>query len=208
MSDAREAVAQRLRYPDERRRPWLCGLLDAQAVLDAGVAAAVAREGALGRVPACGPGCAACCQRHLIPVTPLEIQGLCWYAERQLSGPLRREVAERLARPRHEDCPFLVRGACAAYPVRPLACRQFIVFGTACAPGEDVFSTRRHDVLDPVPEAKRSAAALLLPHCGFGASEARDQALAEQYLRGVSQLLLGCDWSPLARSLLASSDAG
>lgn len=196
----------RLRLPDEKRLPWLGMLLDALAVTDAGVTKALERELAAGRVLACGKGCANCCANHMIPVTPLEVMGMSWYARECLQGEARRQVPQRLAEwskggsggQESRTCPFLARGLCAIYPLRPVACRQYHVFTRACAPGEDAYETRRQDVLELLPEYKLAADRLMLPFYGFKTPEEIERALCGQYLRRVSQLLFSCDWSRLA----------
>ncbi|MHC1790059.1 YkgJ family cysteine cluster protein [Solidesulfovibrio sp.] len=183
---------------DAGRMPWLAALLQAYAVLDAGVAEAVA---ATNRKPACNVGCHVCC-RQPIPVSTLEVQGLRWFALTRLETRPGRVVGQALSSPAGRDCPFLVDGQCAAYAVRPMACREFVVFGRACAAGERPEVLRPKDVLALPAAAQRRAFSLLLPHYGIQEAEARDTALHDRLVLRDSRLLRDLDWSGLARALL------
>ena len=76
----RAARASRLAFPDdESRQAWLPLLLEAYAIVDAGINEATRREEAQGRALACHKGCAACCRSHTtIPIYPLELIGINW----------------------------------------------------------------------------------------------------------------------------------
>ncbi|OXS29964.1 MAG: hypothetical protein BCS36_04150 [Desulfovibrio sp. MES5] len=156
--------ARAFRYADpslERRYPDLGLLLDAYAVVDLGVKVATGRDG---RVPACRAGCAQCCWQP-IPVTPLEVLALHRYARHRLPPAVLAGLAHRLSRYEGQKrdiaspCPFLCDGACLVYPVRPVACRQYMVFGASCAQGEDASRSRPQDVL--VPSYDHMLAALM-----------------------------------------------
>ncbi len=189
----------RLHFPGhEARLPWLAWLFDALAVIDQSVGQALA---AVGRVPACQIGCCNCCRNQLIPVTPLEIAGMAWYADTQLDDTLRSVLARQLRRKRHAGCRFLLERRCVVYPVRPVACRRFVVFGRPCAPEEDVWITRRSDVLIPSQETKLAADRLMLPYYGLIDAAAQEAALHEEFLRRASQLLFACDFTSLAHRL-------
>ena len=139
--------------------PWLAGLLGAYAFLEESLVRDIA---VAGRIPACGPGCAACC-RELIPVTPPEIMGLFLW--------LRHHPEISLPKPEEEGkplmaCPLLLNEGCRAYPVRPIACRRFVVFETPCVNGEQPLRTRPGDVLKPSRHALAHALRLTLPWYG------------------------------------------
>jgi uncharacterized protein len=194
-----KACQPRVRYPeDEDGEIWLPMLLDAYAVLDAGLALAVA---ASGRRLACGSGCFACC-RQPIPASSLEVRGLIWYALRQCRGRIRHLLHQRLlARPDREVCPFLVGGNCAAYVMRPLACREFLMFGAACRPGEHPDQSRPGDLL-PLPKAAQTQAFwLMLPYYGLTELQARRTGLRDHLILRNTGLLQECDWSSLARAM-------
>ena len=180
------AADTRYRYYNrrfERALPGMDLLLDAFAVVDCGMAQAIAHRG---QKPACGAGCYHCCTQP-IPLTPLEILGLrifmgpelvsghaaapalrheqqgmapasgsgtgsvtggasaCMSAATDhvlgLAADVRQALAARLAAFGGETarlgatCPFLHEGRCAVYPVRPMACRRYIVYGAPCARG-------------------------------------------------------------------------
>ncbi len=146
--------ARRFRYTDrllERRYPGVPLLLDAFAMVDCGLEQALRADM---RVPVCRAGCSPCCTQP-IPVTPLEILTLYAYVRHSLSPKTRDALMLRLSAHHGgqtelgRQCPFLLAGNCGVYPVRPIACRQFIVFEKTCRPGEDVSRTRPRDVLIP-----------------------------------------------------------
>jgi Fe-S-cluster containining protein len=183
--------------------PWLTPLLQAYHIADRGVAQAIAQRQARGRQLACAKGCSACCRSHsTIPVYPLELVGLTWYATEQVAEPLRATLRAQLAA--HVGggpCPFLVQGVCSVHPLRPLACRQFNVFGRACAEGEDAYYTRREDVLDPVTPAMDEAFYTMLPYYGIHGDAERRQFVATGAQHRFVQVLQTCRWPSLARKM-------
>lgn len=153
-------------------RQWLAVLKKAYALMDRAAGKGVA-DMAL-RHPAglaCRPGCAHCC-RGVIPVSAPELAGAFLYAAQNCSGGDRHRIERRLQERPFGECPFLLNEKCAVYPARFLACRQFFIFGRACAAGEDVWYTRRGDIPAPGQDDKHKAFALLasfyacVPHSG------------------------------------------
>ena len=133
----------------ERVDPGFGLLLDALAMVDVAVAQALG-----GRLPVCHKGCGSCCSQP-IPVAPLELALLALYARQQ-----RLPAAPATG----TTCPLLGDdGSCLAYAVRPVACRQFVVFGVPCREGEDVVATRPAQVLRPNYRAMNAALAHTLP---------------------------------------------
>ena len=82
---------QRLAFTeDEARLPWLGLLLEMYHTTNQGVAQGIRQGERQGRALACARGCAACCRSHTdIPVYPLELMGIAWFATEQLGGELR-----------------------------------------------------------------------------------------------------------------------
>ena len=149
----RAARTARLAFKeDESRQAWLPLLLEANAIVDAGVSEAIHRDEKQGRTLACHKGCAACCRSHTtIPVYPLELIGITWYAVEKITGPVREQLKQQLRdHKKGEPCPLLVDNVCSVHPLRPMACRQFNVFDKVCTEGEDAYYTRRQDVLTPI----------------------------------------------------------
>lgn len=201
-SQGAKGLSRRLSFPgDEERLPWLHALLDAFAIIDTGVAVAVRDEEKRRKTAlACAKGCDVCCRQKDIPLYPHELVGIYWYASEKLGEPVRGEVYSRLAA--HgpaEPCPFLLSGACAIHPVRPFSCRQFNVFGAACAAGEDPYYTRRGDVLTPISSYTDRAFVAVLPL--YQGLPARDAARAVQAIRGQIMNLQTYDWRKLAAVL-------
>lgn len=191
----------RLRFPDdEKRQPWLPLLLEVQHLTNQGVAAAIKADG---RKLACGRGCASCCRTHVdIPVYPLEVMGIAWYSEEKLTGELRQRVQQQLLRHRNLDaCPFLVDAACAIHPLRPMACRQFNVFNTVCAVGEDAFHSRRGDVLQPDEKRKNEALREMLRHHAIPDGRERRRLVESGEVHRLAQSLRDLRWETLANRM-------
>ncbi len=195
---------QRLSFPEaEARLEWLGPLLDAYHLTNQGVAEGIRRELAQGRALACGRGCGHCCEAHAdIPVYPLELIGIYWYATEVLNEPLRGRLHDRLANHRPGNgCPFLLDGACAIHPMRPMACRNFNVFDRPCAAGEDAFHTRRQDVLTPLRRYQDEALERMLPFHGVKSKAARRQAIKSGAVHTLAKVLQQLDWSKLAERM-------
>ncbi|SBV96137.1 hypothetical protein KL86DPRO_10993 [uncultured delta proteobacterium] len=147
----------------ERRHPWLRHAFDLYAVVDASVAEALA---ASGRKSGCAAGCHGCCHQT-IPVTPLEVAALQWFIREEMPRErllALREKPDKTGPDGGPSCRFLLGRSCAAYAVRPVACRRYMVLGEPCAMGEDATKTRPRDVLAPSREALNAACALALPY--------------------------------------------
>jgi Fe-S-cluster containining protein len=205
------ARIKRLAFPgDEARQIWLSLLLTAYAVVDAGVADAISREEAQGRKLACHKGCAACCRSHgTIPVYPIELIGITWYAVERLDGPVRARLKEQLRTHRRgEPCPLLVDDACSIHPLRPMACRQFNVFGRVCAEGEDAYYTRRADVLTPIRAYVDAALDAILPFHGVVQEEQRRALIESGEAHRLVKVLQEYEWAKLAERMQAFDDRG
>ena len=192
-------LSRRLHFPDdEKLLPWLPMLLDAYAIADTGVAVAVRdREKREGKKLACGKGCGACCVHQTdLPLYPHEIVGIYWYVTEKLAGPDRELLKQRLTGPAPgAGCPFLLNDACTIHPLRPVGCRQFNVFTTRCAPGEDPYFTRNHDVLRPDEKYLDRIFSAVLP---FYQLQEADTPAAVRMVRSQIMNLLSYDWSKLA----------
>jgi Fe-S-cluster containining protein len=160
-------LARRVHFPEEERRlPWLSLLLDAYAIADTGVAIAIRDEEKRRKVKlACGKGCGNCCvHQQDLPLYPHELVGIYWYVSEKMAVAGRDRLRGRIADPAvGPACLFLIDNACSIHPLRPVGCRQFNVFTTPCAPGEDPYYTRRDDVLTPIAEYTDRAFAAVLP---------------------------------------------
>ena len=193
-------LSRRLHFPeDEKRLAWLSPLLDAYAVADTGVAIAIRdAEKKDKKKLACGKGCGACCVHQKdLPLYPHEIVGIYWYVSEKLTGSARNALAKRLAqRDAHPGCPFLVDDSCSIHPVRPFGCRQFNVFTTPCASGEDPYFTRNDDVLKPMQDYLDRAFTAVIPlYIGV---RKEDVPGSIRIIRSQIMNLLTYDWSKLA----------
>ncbi len=194
---------KRLSFPeDERNHPWLKLLLDAYYILDKGIANAIESEQRKGRRLACGKGCSSCCAQSDIPVYPLEIAGISWYATEKISGSVRDILRIRLeSSKRNDHCPFLIDGACSVHPVRPMACRQFNIFGKACLEGEDPYHTRREDVMAPVKRHVDQAFFIMLPFYGVKKESERTRVVETGAFHKMAKELHACKWMDLAEKM-------
>lgn len=197
------------RFPEhEARHPWLPLLLRMHALVDAGVEAAVReQERRRGARRACRRGCSVCCRTQSdIPVFPIELAGLSWFAAEELAGAARDAVRGRLDRhaPAGRECPFLVEEACALHPVRPMACRLFTVFGRPCAEGEDPFHARRDDMLAPPQGLLAGAYRVMLPFHGVTEPQDQEHWLERGLVTPLARNLPSCDWRTLTRLMDAA----
>jgi Fe-S-cluster containining protein len=195
-------VPTRLRFPEEEKQfPWLPMLLDAFAIIDRGVSAAVKEHERRFRTKlACKKSCGSCCRTHSdIPLYPLETVGIYWHTIEKMGGPLREILKRQLMQ--HENgrpCPFQVDDACSIHSFRPIACRQFNVFAAPCAEGEDPFYTRRQDVLTPIQKYTHQAIAATLPFYGITDAAAQVRAVRGGFIHTQVRVLSDCDWKSLA----------
>jgi Fe-S-cluster containining protein len=196
--------AKRLSFPDEEKsRSWLKLLLDGYHILDKGVARAIEKEQKKGRKLACSKGCSHCCSTHTdIPIYPLEIVGISWYVTEKMEGAERDVLKKQLARfEKNKPCPFLIDGACSIHPMRPMACRQFNVFGKSCDDGEDPFHTRREDVMDPVKKHVDQAFFIMLPYYGVEKESERIRIVETGAFHRMVKELHACNWKELAEKM-------
>jgi Fe-S-cluster containining protein len=195
------SLSRRLPFPqDEERLPWLAALLDSYAITDTGVAIAVRdAEKKQKKKLACGKDCDVCCHQPDIPLYPHELEGLRWYVAEKLEPPTRERVLKQCtAHTQGSPCPFLVEHACAVHPMRPVACRQYNVFTTPCAPGEDPYYTRRDDVLVPLSDYRDRAFAAVARY--YGMEKERDNEKVVRSIKGMIMNLQEYDWTRVAAS--------
>jgi Fe-S-cluster containining protein len=188
---------------DELRHPWLRILLEAYHVLDRGILKSVETERNKGKILACKRGCSHCCVTHQdIPVYPLELVGISWYVAEKLNGRQRESLKRQLSEFRKTDpCPFLSDGVCTIHPVRPMACRQFNVFGAPCGAGEDPYHTRRGDVMDPVKKFVDQAFVIMLQYHGVEKDSERVRIVESGGMHNLARELHGCNWRLLAERM-------
>jgi Fe-S-cluster containining protein len=181
---------KRLSFPvDEKKHSWLKLLLDGYNIVDKGVAGALKAEQKKGRILACGKGCSTCCSTHKdIPVYPLEIKGISWYVTEKITGQEREALRKRLYGFR-------------IHPMRPMACRQFNVFGKPCKEGEDPYYTRRGDVMDPVKKYVDQAFFLMLPFYGVEKESERIRIVETGAMHKMAREMYLCNWKNLAEKM-------
>jgi Fe-S-cluster containining protein len=192
---------KRLHFPDDDAgHPWLPMLLDAYYLIDKGIDEAVKSELKKGKKLACSKGCSNCCRTHkTIPVYPLELVGISWYVTEKISGLVREIIKNQLKNyNENSPCPFLVEGACSIHPMRPISCRQFIVFSRECEDGEDPYYTRREDVLSPIKKYVDKAFFIMLPFYGVESESERLKIIESGAVHNMVKLIQNCNWKSLA----------
>lgn len=203
-------LSRRLHFPaEEQLLPWLSPLLDAYSIADTGVAIAIRdAEKKERKKLACGKGCGSCCiHQKDLPLYPHEIVGIYWYVSEKLTGPGREVLKSRLAdRTTVSGCPFLIDNSCSIHPVRPVGCRQFNVFTTPCASGEDPYYTRRDDVLQPIQDYLDRAFAVVIPL--YSGVRKENVPGAIRIIRAQITNLLSYDWSKLASLMEKGGETG
>ncbi len=96
---------------------------------------------------------------------------------------------------------FLVDGVCAVHPLRPLACRNFNVFGRACSEGEEPYFTRRDDVLYPIAKFKDEAFFRMLPFYGVQRKNERRKVIKSGALHQMASVIQECNWRSVAEKM-------
>ncbi len=195
---------KRFSFPDQERIfPWLPTLLDAYYIIDRGIAEAIKTETKKTRQLACIKGCSNCCKTHrTIPVYPMELVGITWYATEQIFSSERETLRNFLETYKKDNpCPFLADNFCLIHPMRPISCRQFIVFGKQCDEGEDPYYTRHGDVLKPIQKYVDDAFFLMLPFYGIKKKSDRLKAIKNGEFHKVVRLIQDCNWKTLANKM-------
>jgi Fe-S-cluster containining protein len=187
--------------PSKEDQPWLGLLLDAYAVVDRGIEKAIARyQKKSGLRLACREGCSNCCRTHKdIPVYPLELVGIYWYVIEKIKGDVREILRQQLKDFKGgATCPFLVHSSCSIHPMRPIACRQFNVFGNPCREGEDPYYTRRREVLSPPKEITDRAFEIMFPFYGVTDKEEIARFIKHNLMHTQVRVLQSLRWDRLA----------
>ncbi len=203
-------LPKRLSFPfDEGKNAWLPMLLDSYFIADQGIYEGIRRQTAKNRMLACDKGCAHCCRSHTtIPVYPLEVIGVYWYANEKLDSRQKKALLEPLRNhAKGDSCPFLIEDNCQIHPVRFLSCRHFNVFDTVCTEGEDAFYTRREDVLTPIKKYRDEALSKMLPFHDIKNKTQRRAAIKTGWIHQHVQVLQEIDWSKLADRISAGSSS-
>ena len=188
-------------YPEaERQYKWLSNLLDTYAIADEGVAATKGHYSKSGDPIACKKGCSACCKNPSVPFTQPEMQGISWYVSEVLDGDVRQVVKARLENHASTtECPFLVNDQCAAYAVRPLICRQFMVKNRPCVVDEHVDDTRPTDMVMPAKSSIQKVAVQLMNFWAFPNRRAKIDAFENGFIATHAKEMHLYDWREVAR---------
>ncbi|MBQ7606648.1 MAG: YkgJ family cysteine cluster protein [Desulfovibrionaceae bacterium] len=187
-----------LRYHNakvEHFDPGIALMLDALALVDLGV-----EESLRGRKPVCNEGCEHCCKQP-IPATPLEILTIRAFLNVYQLAPTKDRQGI--------DCPFLQENHCIVYPVRPIACRQYLVFNKKCLPSENPTATRMHDVFVPNYTYMHTALRITLPwyRTGWTLPDHCNEESAWTFFKKVTMLLQNISWNHTCCDCAKNNDA-
>lgn len=184
-------------------------MLRAYSLVDKSVDACVKNAEKSGRKPACSAGCSFCC-RQPIPITPLEALAIMEYAGLKLPRKTKASCAEEWMRnknlaPARRPCPLLLNGQCAAYGVRPLACRRYLVSGSKCRANEDPATGRYGDMLIPERDALNNALLSTFPwyeenYAKYGLIKAEGlttDAARLEYLKNSTTFIQALPWQDI-----------
>ncbi len=203
---ARRTAIPRLHYPeDAARHDYLNLLFKAYQLMDQGVTDGIRLMEKKGYKLACGKGCASCCVTHRsIPVYPIELVGITWFAVEKITAPLRTLLISALqANQKGDPCVFLLDNACSIHLMRPLACRQFNVFNKVCDKGEDAYYTRREDVLTPLKKYVDSAFLATMPFYKVTPKAKARDVVKKGLHHSMAKELQQMNWQSLADKMVA-----
>ena len=191
---------------DEAKYPWLSMLRRAYRIADDGMASLVREEESRrGKKLACHKGCHVCCLRPSVPFSPLELAGISWFVCQKLTGPVRDTVRQQMENhDKTTTCPFLVERTCAIYPVRPLACRHFVMFGEVCRAGEDPWETRQDDCrLDEAAFSSlaRRVSFEMLPYYGISGHRDKVAAFNDGFMVKITKPMHEIPWTEIAKNM-------
>jgi len=194
----------RFDYPDdEKKYDWLSMLLDAYHIVDEASQAGIVKEQKVrGQKVACTKGCFHCCINHEIPITEIELAGISWFVSEKLTGNERKTVKKQLLKyGKSGPCPFLTETVCSIYPVRPLACRSFFMFGPPCELNVDPLKTRPGDIWSHGRQVAMKVAERILPFWGITKAKDRLEAFESGFILEVSVPMHTCKWKNLVLTM-------
>ncbi|MGN7613146.1 YkgJ family cysteine cluster protein [Magnetococcales bacterium HHB-1] len=196
--------ARRYTPNHRRKKKWLKILSQAYHLMDQYIETHLKEETKKqGRSVACQTGCTVCCHNFAIAITGIEIFGLAWFAVEQIQDQTTREqLKQNLLN--HEDsaiCPFLIDQTCAAYSMRPFACRAVHVFGIPCQPGENLLETREADVWYPDKEIAQTVSLEILPFFGISGKKMKKTAYRRGFLLQHTFSMDEYDWHEIAEMI-------
>ena len=197
-------ILQRKKYlDDEAKHPRLSALLDMYHAVDVGISIELQERKKQKSELACHRGCCNCCLRPNVPVTPLELSGILWFATDKLNGEIREQVKKQLyLHWQNPQCPFLVNSLCSIYPVRPNACRIIFVFGEPCKSGEKINLTRPQDSWSfSKGDVVQKIVMTMLPFYGITGKQKRVEAIDKGFIASISTPMHQFSWEELSERM-------
>ena len=195
----------RIKFPEhEKKYVWLRMLLNAYHANNLGVYNELKIEVKKRKEKiACHNGCHECCLKYDVPVCQIELAGISWFvSETIVDRVLREKIKSQMTDHRSNlQCPFLVDGSCSIYPVRPIACREYFVFGTPCQKNEDAIRTRPESVWGPSRNVARKTALKILPYFGFDTNSEINQAFENGFIHNNSISMHEYDWLKIVQMM-------
>jgi uncharacterized protein len=195
----------RKRFPKhEEKYEWLSMLLDAYHVNDVGTYKELKIEKKKrNQKIACHKGCFKCCLKPDVPISEIEFVGISWYSSEMISdSTIRNKLKKQLRNHRKNlKCPFLLDGVCSIYPIRPLACREYYVFGKPCDDDEEPILSRPYDVWSPSRNVARKSALKILPFYGFHEESQKVKIFEKGFIHEKSRSMHLHDWTLIANTM-------
>lgn len=200
----RSLPIMREHFAGETQYPWLAPVLDAHTLCDRAVKAEVAVDEKIrGQKVACHQGCSACCKNAAVPILPAEVRAISWFVCEEMDSETQERLRPRLLSAQDSlECPFLLDDACSIYMVRPIGCRDHIVFRQPCSPGEDVLQTRFEDVLvNKSRDARRAISIRMMDATSDASPSAKSRAFDEGLMQAMAKQMHDADWSVLVGAI-------
>ena len=126
-----------------------------------------------------------------------------WFISKKLPDDVREVVKAQILNHRNTtQCPFLVDSICAVYPLCPIACRIFFMFGAPCRPNEDVFFTRPNDRWTHSRDLGLKVALTILPLFGITGKQKKIEAFENGYLYDNTTLMHKLPWENIYNQII------
>ena len=190
---------------DTKKYQWLYWLKKAYELADSQTAKTIKLRNKNARPKiVCTKGCAACCYNPAVPIVPVELQGISWFSCEIMDKDNQNKLIQNLlGRQNTTKCPFLINEHCSIYPLRPLACRHFLMTNQKCQPYEDITVSRPQDMVVLNPKECSKVATLMFRAEGKPALESRRLAQQKMLFEKTVQMH-DIDLNDLIRLILAT----
>ncbi len=203
---ARNVLDQYITLAVINKHGWLYALKKAYTEADALTRAVIKTRKKLNLAPVvCAKGCSACCLNASVPILKPEVLAITWFVCECVDyGTQRLLMRNIIGMARNPACPFLLDQCCSIYPLRPLACRHFIVTGKKCSPREDVLKQRPEDILPLPPNRTDRISRYMLQAAGEYSPRQVEELVKGRKPPELAVLMHQVDWRRLCALILQS----